>query len=199
MNQKGETTLLGVLLLFALSSLLILCQLELRASFRLLQKRTKLFLCTKEAKGELNQYLKTMGRTNWAIKNLNRTKLITMIIPGLQGISSNAQKAKEALIQYQNFQLISYLKTLKQLSKNGCFLDPRMFITPFELSASIYKRDMEGGAILRKNEWVYYFSQKPYALSLQVKAEGYLSPKPIIKYETFLPAENLPSTFVSSF
>ena len=70
MNQKGEVTLITTLLMFILLGIVLLSSLELKSSFRKLQRRTELFLCVKETKGEINLFLKFMGRTNWAIKNM---------------------------------------------------------------------------------------------------------------------------------
>ena len=177
MNQKGEVTLLSCLLLFSLMSLVLLCGLELKKSFRLMEKRTELFLCAKETKGEFHQFMKFMGRTNWGIKNINRASLIMMFIPGLQGAAMDAQKLKKYLIYVQNIRLVSYLKTLKDLRAKGCRLDPRMFITPFNP-----KRDEEEALTLRKTQWTYYFLSTPYALSLTVDSEGWERVKPKLTY-----------------
>lgn len=180
MKQKGEGLLFCVLVLMALSGLTFLCALELKKSFSLLEKRTHLYLCAKETKGELMLYLTLMGRTNWAIKNLNRIKLITMIIPGLQGVSGNADKARRVLQSYQNYKLLSYMNTLRVLKGKGCFLDPQLFITPFMLNAVGYQRDNEGAALIRKTKWTYFYLEKPYLLSHEIDLGGFQSLKPKI-------------------
>lgn len=184
MNEKGEVTLLGIFILVTLTGVLILCQLELRNSFRLLQKRTNLFLCVKETKGELNEYLKFMGQTNWAIKNINKAKLVMLVIPGLQGASFNTEKARKLIMHLQNLRLVSYLKTLSSLKSKGCPIDPIMPITPFKISLTSYQRDMHGAAILRKEEWTYYYSHGPYVLTLKTNTQGYLNLSPKIKFQT---------------
>lgn len=183
MNEKGETTLLSCLLILLLTGLVLLCALELRKSFRLLEKRTHLFLCAKETKGELHLFLTFMGRTNWGIKNLNRASIIMLFIPGAQGAAMDAQKLKKYLQWAQNARLVSYLKTLKGIQSKQCPLDPRMFITPFKFGTSILERDSDGGAILREEEWTYGYFLKPYFLALNVKASEWEKYNPKINYE----------------
>jgi hypothetical protein len=181
MNQRGEITLASCLIIFAFSSLVLLSALELKRSYRLLEKRTKLFLCVKETKGELNQFMKFMGRTNWGIKNVNRAALIMVFIPGLQGAALDAQKIKKALQYAQEVRLVSYLKTLTDLKKRDCPLDPQMFITPFQLGSGLLARDHEGAANLRKAKWTYYFLLRPYVLAIETRSENWegIQPRPI--------------------
>lgn len=193
MNQKGEITLLSCLLIFTLSGLVLLCTLELQKSFNLLQKRTNLFLCVKETKGEFHHFMKFMGRTNWAIKNINRASLIMAFIPGLQKAALDAQKAKKYLQYMQNGRVVSYLKTLKDLSGKSCPLDPRMFITPFKLG----KRDENGAAILREEKWTYYYFSKPYLLNLKIDAKKWERISPKIRYQAQEKAAKLSSLLSS--
>lgn len=183
MKQKGEGLIFCILTLVALSGLLLLCTLELKQSFSLLQKRTQLFLCVKETKGELTLYLELMGKTNWAIKNINRLRLITLIIPGLQGVSANASKARKVIQTYQNIKLISYLKSLHSIKLKGCPLDTQLLITPYQLGPYGYKRDTEGVALLRKNEWTYVYFLKPYFLTHKVHLSKIDGPSPTIRQE----------------
>ncbi len=182
MNQKGEVTLLSCLLILVFSSLVFLCGLELSRSFNMLKKRTHLFLCVKESKGEFHRFMTIMGRTNWAIKNINRASLIMVFIPGLQGIALDAQKAKKYLQYFQNALIISYVKTLNEIRNKRCPLDPRMFITPFQLGSTVLKRDTEGAAILREKKWTYYYFSKPYLLNLTINPEGFERINPRITY-----------------
>ncbi|WP_408097245.1 hypothetical protein ACJVC5_19625 [Peredibacter sp. HCB2-198] len=177
MNQRGEITLFSCFLLLGLMALVLVCGLELKKSFKLLEKRSHLFLCVKETKGEFNEFMTFMGRTNWGIKNINRASLIMMFIPGLQGAAMDAQKLKKYLVYAQNIRLVSYLRTLKDLRGKSCPLDPRMFITPFKT-----KRDAEEALVLRENEWTYYFLQKPYVLSLTTSEKGFEKVNPRMEY-----------------
>lgn len=170
MNDKGEATLFAVLTLVALTGIMLLCSLELSRSYRFLTRRSGLFLCAKEAKGELNHYLKLMGRSNWAIKNIQRAKLVMLFIPGLQGVALHSEKAKAFLKAYQDAQLIVYLQRMRKITTKGCALDPRLFLTPYMLNGPGYRRHSSGASIIRKQQWTYYYSHSPYALSLEVNA-----------------------------
>ena len=94
-NQKGEAILFCVLILVALSGLLTLCSLELQHHFSSMKKRTTLFLCVKETKGELNLYLKSMGRLNWLLQNVSRAQMIAVFYPPLWPVVGNAEKLKK--------------------------------------------------------------------------------------------------------
>lgn len=197
MNQKGEVTVLTTLLIATLTGIVLLCALELRKSYSLLEKRTHLFLCVKETKGELHDYLKFMGRTNWAIKNINKASLIMMFIPGLQGIAADAQKAKKYIQYAQEVRLISYMKTLSLLRERKCSTDPRMFLTPFKLGSRLLKRDAHGAAELREEKWTYYYLSKPYLLQIEINASGFESLKPRIIYKSEEKAAKLSSLLSS--
>lgn len=197
MNQKGEVTLLSMLLILGLSSLVLLSSLELRRSFTLLEKRTELFLCVKETKGEFHHFMKFMGRTNWGIKNINRAGLIAMFIPGLQGASLEAQKLKKYLQYSQEARLVSYLKTLNDLRSKSCPLDPRLFITPFKLGSRIFQRDSEGALILREGKWTYYFLSKPYLLQIEIDLRKWERPNSQLSYQAEEKAAKLSSLWSS--
>ena len=182
MNQRGDVTLVSCLALFAMMCLVLLCSLELRKSFKLMEKRTNLFLCVKETKGEHHNFMKFMGRTNWGIKNINRASLIMMFIPGLQGVAADAQKAKKYIQYTQEVRLVSYLQSLAKLKAKSCPLDPRMLLTPFKMGERLLKRDADGAAELKEEKWTYYYFSKPYFLSLKVDASDFESVKPIINY-----------------
>jgi hypothetical protein len=182
MNQRGEATLLCVFVLIALSGLVTLCGLRLQHSFSNMKKRTELFLCVKETKGELHRYLKFMGRTNWALKNTTRAQLVALFIPGLQGAAVNADKIKRIIKAAQSAGLIFYYKKLNELKGKGCTLDPRMALTPFELSGKGYKRGLDDRALIRSEKWTYIYLSKPYLLTLEVQAAGMEAINPRIRY-----------------
>jgi hypothetical protein len=197
MNQKGEVTLTSCLITLALTGLVLLSALELRQSFSLLEKRTRLFLCLKETKGEFHQFTRFMGRANWGIRNLNRASLIMLFIPGAQGGAMNAGKLKKFLQHSQEIRLISYLKTLTNLKRQGCPLDPQLFITPFQSGPSILSRDKEGAAILRKNEWTYGFLSRPYLVTMKVNLNQWENIHPTPRYKTEEKAAKLSSLLSS--
>lgn len=200
MNERGEITILGCFLILILMSIVLLCGLELRRSYKLMQTRTKLFLCVKETKGELNEYMKFMGQTNWGIKNLNRVSVITLFIPGLQGVSANADRAKKFLQYVQEGRSAFYLKTLKDIQKKKrCPVDPRMYLTPFQLGTRLFKRDGEGALMLRENVWNYYFLLKPYVLALETDSTSWERAKPRMTYKASEKGAKLSSLLSSRF
>jgi len=184
MNQRGDVTLTALLFLIALSALVSLSALELHRSFSLLKKRTQLFLCTKETKGEMHEFLRFMGRTNWALQNLEKAKLVMLVIPGLQGGAMKAHKTKKILKRLQNLRLIPYMKKLGQLKSKGCPLDPRLLQTPFHLSATGFQRGKYGEARLRSQKWRYQFVSLPYILELSINASGMISLNPRMEYSS---------------
>ncbi len=181
-NEKGEVTVLATMLIAVLTGIVLLCALELQKSISLMKRRTHLFTCVKETKGELNDFMKFMGRSNWAIKNINKASLIMMFIPGLQGVAADAQKAKKLIQKFQNLKLALYLKTLSDLRARKCSTDPRMFLTPFKISKG-FSRDHHGAAELREEKWTYYYLSKPYLLQIEINASAFESLKPNIEYK----------------
>lgn len=170
------------LLMFILLGIVLLSSLELKSSYRKLQRRTELFLCVKETKEELNLFIKFIGRTNWAIKNINKAKLIMMFLPFAPATTLNAQQLKNFLIHAQNIRLISYMNSLKNIKVKGCQFEPRLYITPFELIVGSFKRDQAKSVILRKKKWNYIFYSSPYALELKIDGAGWENSSPKIKY-----------------
>ncbi|HXH32193.1 MAG TPA: hypothetical protein VNJ01_15415 [Bacteriovoracaceae bacterium] len=199
MSQKGEASLLAVSMLLAMSALFVLLSLELRSSYLQLQRRTNLFLCTKEVKGELHRHLKFMGRTNWGINNVKYAALILIFIPGMQGVAVNHDKVKKLLQSLQALAVLSYLKTFYDLRQKGCPLEPRLYITPFELGGAVLRRDEEGAAILRKEKWSYYFYSKPYVLELEIDARDFEGIYPEVRYKTSEKAARLSSHLSSAW
>ncbi len=181
MNQRGEMNLFFVLMVAGLSGIMILCALRLQRSFHLLEKRTELFLCTKETEGEIQQYMKFMGRTNWALKNLQKARLVMLFIPGLQGMALEGEKLKRTLILYQNLSLIPFLKKMAELKRRSCPMDPRIFITPFQLGGSVYQRGADGSALLRSSKWTYQYVSNPYSLSVEWDGSNFEAINPRFK------------------
>jgi hypothetical protein len=198
MNEKGEMNLLFVLMVVGLSGILILCALRLQRSFGLLEKRTQLFLCVKETEGEMVRYMKVMGRTNWAIKHLDKVKYAVIFFPPLAALAANAEEAKKGLILIQNLTLIPYMKKLSDLRGRGCPLDLRMLKTPFEISGVGYARDGDDTAKLRSKKWSYAYVSFPYSISVDWNASGYEALKPLLKRNSWENGAKL-SSILSSY
>jgi len=184
MNQKGETTLLAVLLMMSLMGVIILTSLELKKSYLDLERRTQLFLCVKESKGELKELLVFMGKANWGIKNIDRIKLIIAFFPGLQGYAMNAQKIKKYLQQTQDIRLKIHLAKLKNLRNKKCPIDPKMLFTPFKLQYTSLYRDTNGLVTLRKEEWSHLYLKKNYLIELTIKPWDWENLHPKISFQS---------------
>lgn len=184
-NQKGEAVLFCALILIALSGLLTLCGLSLQHHFSLMKKRTHLFLCTKGTKGELNLYLKSIGRLNWLLKNTSKAQAVAIFYPPLWAVVGNAEKLKRLAKVLQAAELARYETQITRLKARGCPIDPQLILTPYQLGTDLgFQRSSGGAAIKRKQEWSYYFLEKPYVLTLKVNTTKNESIKPKILYET---------------
>jgi hypothetical protein len=182
-NQKGEALLFCVLVLVALSGLLTLCGLKLQHSFNLMEKRTNLFLCVKEAKGELTIYMKAMGRLNWMLKNVTKAQKVAIFYPPLWPYLGNAEKLKRVAKGLQATSLALYSSKLAKLKLKGCPLDPQMILNPYKLGSDFgFQRSLAGEAILRSKQWTYYFLDRPYLLSLEIDATRSESLMPKLTY-----------------
>ena len=182
MNERGEITLLSCLLILGLTGIVFLSTLELQRSFSQLKARTTLLLCTKETKGELNEFLIFMGRTNWGIQNLQRAKWIALIFPGAKLASQSAEKLKKFLQSSQEARLIYHLKILRNLQLKGCPLPLMLLKTPFETNGPILKRNQNGSVKLRSLKWNYHFFVRPYEIHLSVLAREWEKISPQVEY-----------------
>jgi hypothetical protein len=179
MNQRGDCTLFGILILLALSSLLTLTSLSLIKSFKRLKQRTNLILCLKEFKGEQNQFIQFISKTNFALKNISRAKLIAAIIPGLQLGSMKAETLKRVIQRSQDLRLISYLNKIADLKRQSCPVPMKFRQSPFDFNLKGLKRNYEGTVIIRNQQWKHYFQQHPYVISMscQIRKIDEIAPK----------------------
>jgi hypothetical protein len=180
MNQRGEVGILFAAGLTAMTGLTLLLALELQRDFNLIKKRTHLFLCTKQTKGELVQYLEFMGRTNWALQNINRVQIIAAFIPGLQGAALSSEKAKKLIQRLQDARYLQYKSSVLGLSNKKCPLDPKLIQGPFEMMTLMLKRNSQGLVILRSSSWSHVFYVPPYLIKLNFKAQDWESLRPVI-------------------
>ena len=184
-NQKGVAVLFCTLFLVALSGLLTLCGLELQHHFSLMKKRTHLFLCAKETKGELDLYLKSVGRLNWLLKNISKAQAVAIFYPPLWTVVGNAEKLKRLAKILQGAELARYETQISKLKARSCPIDPQLILTPYKIGTDLgFQRSHDGSAVRRKQEWTYYFLEKPYLLTLKVNTTKNESIHPKILYET---------------
>lgn len=196
MNQRGDCTLLGILVILAMSSLLTLTSLSLVRSFRKLKQRTNLILCLKEIKGEESQLYHFIAKTNFAIKNISRAKKVAVLIPGLQTSAMNAEAIKKIIQQSQDLRLFSHLKKMAKLKAQNCPLPFNLGQSPYQLGPKGLIRNPEGITILRKQEWNYFFYIKPYAVEMKCRAHKYDSQAFKLKCQT---SENVATLYFPSF
>lgn len=183
-NQKGEAILFCVLILVVLSGLLTLCGLELQRNFSLMKKRTDLFLCVKETKGELDHYMKAMGQINWLLKNISRAQMVAIFYPPLWAVVGSAEKLKKVAKGMQAAGLGVYGAKLRELKGKGCPIDPQMLLTPFKIGKDYgFQRSMDGAALLRNKTWTYYFLDRPYLLTLKIDASKVEAIIPKLSYQ----------------
>lgn len=182
MNQKGEITLTGIILLLTFASLFSLCVLKLHISFSKLEERTELFLCTKTAKEELNLFLIFISKTNWVIQNAKRAKIISVLLPVTYSLYPTVNKFISFIKQIQELKKTIYLKKLIQLKAQGCPVSLKSLKTPFRLIGTQFARDQSGLIILKEREWSYDFQTKNYALKVQVFSVRINTLSPAFRY-----------------
>ncbi len=199
MNQKGDTTMFSIFFLMTISGLLILGTLELQRNLELLKRRSKLFLCTKIAKSELDKHLRYLSRTNWALKNISRANLLAIFIPGFQGASLSSSRLKKLIKTYQHLELLRYLNKLREMGIKGCSVDPKMFKTPFEINLSGYKRNIDETIKQREEKWEYQFVHSPFQLNLKIHSPKSVNLKPQINYSVEERPAMSPLTFVFAY
>ena len=121
-----------------------------------------------------------------------------LFIPGLQGMALEGEKLKRTLILYQNVSLIPFMKKMAELKSRGCPMDPRIFITPFQLSGSVYQRGADGIALLRSSKWTYQYVSIPYSLSVEWDGSNFEAINPRFKRISWENAAKL-SSILSSY
>lgn len=174
--------MLCVLGVTVLTGVMLLTSLELRRSYRELQRRTELLLCAKETKGELGRHLRLMGQTNWGIRNLKKLALITAFVPGLQTAAKSADEARKLLQAAQDLSLVSYLNSLRRLGARSCPMDPRLVMTPFITRGISHQRDPSGAAILRSKTCQFDLRSSPYHLRLGAELKALETPQALIRW-----------------
>ncbi len=183
MSERGEALLLSILILALLSGLLTLCGLELENSYGQLKRRSQLFLCTKEFKGELHQHLKLMGKTNWGLKNVSKIQVISLMIPGLQGVAMSSQKLKKALKGIQVASTLRYFAAMTSLTNRHCPLPSGALQGIFKMEGLRLKRGKQNEALLRDQKWTYHIYRHPYIIKMSINATLLDSIHPQITYE----------------
>lgn len=155
MNEKGNTTLLGLtfLLLFSiLGSYFIQKQL-----FYISEQKTKqeLLLCTKKVNGLTQNFIQNIKRTNYLLKMLTIGKYASIFIPGINLTTTTGVKLgiKTLKITQQTL-LFSFMKNMGKMAMNQCSINPlRVIQTPYQHYGLDFKRNKFNEAKLRSKKW----------------------------------------------
>jgi hypothetical protein len=180
MNQRGEIGVLCAAGLAAMTGLILLLALELHKEYSLIKRRTHLLLCTKEAKGELLQYLEFMGKTNWALENIQYAQLLAAILPGLQGAALSAEKVKKIIQRVQDVRHLQYKSSLFSLLSKKCPVDQKLLQGPLKTVTLVLRRNSQGLVMLRSSSWSHNLSYYPYHIELKVMAQDWKRLRPLI-------------------
>lgn len=157
MNERGNTTLFGLMLVMVIS-MIGLHLIKLRVDYTKSNEQfQKLLLCSKETNGETKQFYDRISKSNAFIKALTITEYTSTVIPIYGVVASNsAAQAVEAIKLIQVGYLLSYLNKLRELTQKNCFLSPNIYKTPYELSiTSGLERNQFEEAKLRGDNWKY--------------------------------------------
>lgn len=171
MNEKGNTTLLGLVLIMAISFLFLFLIKKRIEYTKAREDFQKLLLCSKETNGATKEFYDKISESNTFLKALTITEYTTITIP-IYGViaSKSAAQAIRVIKAIQVGYLISYLNKLRVLTQKECYLSPNIYKTPFELQLSSgFKRNEFEEAKIRGNTWKYinFGAQKIVVTKLQ--------------------------------
>jgi len=149
-NQRGNTTLVGILTSLAAASLFMISFNNIKLTNYEIKKRTQTFLCFKYLITTTDKYIYTMGTTNEAILVLNAAKLIP-------ATSQMAETTQKLIKSYQVYTHLSYLKKISA-NKYCSFSQASMFIynAPYQIAV----REVDGTVKLRKPRWTNILTDK---------------------------------------
>lgn len=157
MNQKGNTTLLGILFitLTALSSYSLISRKLSNLNDQ--KENQKLHMCAKYLNGETKEFIIKIKRTNKVILTLSLLQAGSIAFPMGKVINqSTLKKMKNTAQLSQRAFLLSYMNHFKLLTQKKCLFTPNALLTPYKINISFnFKRDYLGRAIRRKKRWSY--------------------------------------------
>ncbi len=155
-NDRGSISLLSLTLLL----LVTVIGLKLIDNKLTYIKKNKIlirnYLCAKEFNGETKRYIFRIENLNTAIKGLNTSGIVSIIIPGGAIITSASYRAKKIIQKIQTVLHISYVKNLIVSTSKGCIFSPNAYKTPYRNQVYRLKRNKFGLAKLRSKKWNVY-------------------------------------------
>jgi hypothetical protein len=157
MNQRGNTTILGVMFLF------LICLAGLKivsyklSNFHDQRMNQALHLCTKKLNGITKTYISNMKRTNHVIMILTLTQRGTALIPGGVIVAEAAIKSTKLLVQKSQVAFyLSYLNKSRKVLSKKCIFNPVILSSPYKMNFSMsFSRDILGRAKVRRYNWNY--------------------------------------------
>lgn len=167
-NQRGNSTLVGILLIFTLSAWSLLYLQKEAALFNQLKSRLRTYMCMKGLNGEVKTHVRWMERLNTAIEVSNAVIVAGIAAPPAIAAAKIAKRTSQAAQQAKHF---LYLKNLWGLHRKKCFFDPRAYTTPYKNKITL-TRDAIGRAKLRKRKWKQTAFGDQVILRTEVKRNG---------------------------
>jgi hypothetical protein len=157
MNEKGSTILFGMIIVMIFTSLSLLFIKKRMNRITIIKEKQQLHLCTKEANGLSQKFVKLINKTNHWLKVATITKYLSIIVPVLNTAGSISTKsAIKSLKIVQRLKTISYLKKIRDLHTSKCSFDISIYTTPLRFSRFSIKRNSYNQAIFRGTKWTYH-------------------------------------------
>lgn len=169
MNNKGNTTLLGITILMILSIIGLNLLSKRVKSFTLLKDKQELLLCTKKINGETRKLINRMEISNTSLKLLTIGKRISLIsVIFAPGVSLSTQSGiKKAIFlgkRFQDILIFSYLNFLRIQLTSKCSIALAAFKTPYKLSFLKLKRNSYNQVRARKKVWTISTAKGPFQI-----------------------------------
>ena len=148
MNERGSSTIYGVLIIF-LSSLIMLVLIQHKIYLQTrIEHKQDLLLCTKFVNGEGQTYVQNIERSNTALVAGTVASLSPII-----GVRSAAKAAVKALKLYQQIKRITFIKNILNPKYGNCNIAGVSQFSVYKMKGFQFKRDLTNRALLRNKKW----------------------------------------------
>lgn len=175
-NHQGNTTMIGLLLLFLFSAYLLFFILTWQQSLKHLSVRAKTYLCFKNIAFKTKQHIQRINRLNWFILQAHRLKLLTSVFPALAGVKLTTEGARQILQKTQDLLQLQYWGFLLT-QKSSCPLSVLAWLTPYQSSGPKLQRSPDHTVSLRSNPWNLILTSSALTLKGSFHFQDHLSPK----------------------
>jgi len=163
-EQRGSVSLFSLLILLLITIIglkLISKKMDYISKHKSLIKN---YLCSKEFNGVTGEHIGRLEKLNIAIKGLNTTGLIAMVIPGGAFITGSSIRVKKVIQRVQTVFHFAYMKKLFDFTRKGCFFSPNAYKTPYKNKVYRLERNALGLAKLRSKSWNIYSIRKNHII-----------------------------------